>query len=97
MSIYSTGLGDDKRSLPRPPAANIDPDMLLTRKAAAAALTKAGFPTTEKTLATKASRGGGPPYRKFGPRAIYQWGETLAWAWARLGGPIGSTSETDAA
>jgi hypothetical protein len=44
----------------------LGPDTLLRRKATAEALTAAGFPTAEKTLATKATRGGGPPYRKYG-------------------------------
>jgi len=38
-------------------------DALLTRDRLAEALTEAGYPTKAKTLATKASRGGGPPYR----------------------------------
>jgi hypothetical protein len=50
------------------------PDALLTREQLAAALTEAGYPTKPKTLATKASRGGGPPYRSFGTRAIYRVG-----------------------
>jgi hypothetical protein len=57
-----------------------DPETLLTREAAAKVLTVAGFPTSPATLATKASRGGGPPFRKFGPRALYRWGDC-----ARLG------------
>ena len=37
-----------------------NPDALLTRARTAAALTEVGFPTAPATLATKASRGGGP-------------------------------------
>ena len=33
-----------------------------------------------KTLATKASRGGGPPYRLFGRKPLYRWGDGLDWA-----------------
>ena len=36
-------------------------EALLTRSQTAEALVKAGFPVSAKTLATKASRGGGPP------------------------------------
>jgi hypothetical protein len=72
-------------------------DALLTRDGLAEALTEAGFPTSAKTLATKASRGGGPPFRKFGPRAIYRWGDGLQWAEARLSAPRRSTSEADSA
>jgi hypothetical protein len=70
-----------------------DPDTLLTRKQAAEALTARGYPTSERTLATKATRGGGPPFHKFGPRALYRWGDALAWAEGRLTSPRRSTSE----
>jgi len=73
------------------------PDSLLTRDRTAAALTEAGFPVRAKTLATKATRGGGPPYRKFGLRVLYRWGDALAWAEARLSAMHSSTSESDAA
>lgn len=73
------------------------PDALLTRGRTAEALTEAGFPVKAKTLATKATRGGGPPYRKFGQRAIYRWGDALAWAEARVTAAFCNTSEQDAA
>jgi hypothetical protein len=69
---------------------------LLTRDAAAAALTAAGYPTASATLATKATRGGGPPFHRFGPRALYRWGDALDWARAKLTPPRCSTSEADA-
>jgi hypothetical protein len=72
------------------------PDSLLTRDRAAKALTEAGFPVKAKTLATKATRGGGPPYRKFGLRVLYRWGDALAWAERRLSAAYTSTSERDA-
>jgi hypothetical protein len=50
-----------------------DLDVLLTRKATAVALTGKGYPVAAGTLATKAVRGGGPPYRKFGSRVLYRW------------------------
>ena len=74
-----------------------DPEALLTRDQTAAALTAAGFPTKAKTLATKATRGGGPPYHLFGPRALYRWRDSLEWARSRLRPPISTTSELDAA
>jgi hypothetical protein len=73
-----------------------NPDALLTRDQTAAALSAAGFPVRPKTLATKATRGGGPPFRKFGPRPLYRWQDSLDWALARLGPPICSTAEADA-
>jgi hypothetical protein len=70
---------------------------LLTRERTAAALTEAGFPVKARTLATKATRGGGPLYRKFGLRVLYRWGDALAWAEGRLTPASCSTSEQDAA
>ena len=73
------------------------PNSLLTRGRTAEALTEAGFPVRAKTLATKATRGGGPPYRKFGRRVLYRWGDALAWAEGRLTAAYRSSSERDAA
>lgn len=75
--------------------APLTPDSLLRRKAAAEALSAKGFPTSEKTLATKATRGGGPPYRLFGRIPLYRWGDALAWAESRLTPPRTTTSEAD--
>jgi hypothetical protein len=72
-----------------------DPGTLLRRKTTAAALTEAGYPTAPSTLASMATRGGGPPYRLYGRVPLYTWGEALAWARARLSQPIRSTSELD--
>ncbi len=68
---------------------------LLTRSQAGAALREAGFPIADKTLATKASRGGGPPFHRFGSRPLYRWLDALAWAQSRLTPPMLSTSEAD--
>jgi hypothetical protein len=67
-------------------------DALLTRDQTAEALTNAGFPTKAKTLATKASRGGGPPFRKWSGRPLYRWGDSLAWAESLLSPLCHSTS-----
>jgi hypothetical protein len=74
---------------------SIDPKARLTRRRTAEALTEEGYPTKEKTLATKASRGGGPPYEIWCGRAMYQWGLSLSWARDRLSEPRRSTSEVD--
>jgi hypothetical protein len=79
------------------PAIPDDPDALLTRNDTAAPLTATGFPTSPATLATKASRGGGPAFRKFGPRPLYRWADVLQWAQSKLGPPIHSTAELDTA
>jgi len=73
-----------------------NPDARLTRSATAAALTAAGYPVKAATLATKATRGGGPPYRVFGARPLYVWRDALAWAESRLSEPRRSTSDHDA-
>jgi len=71
----------------------VDLDAKLSRKATAKALRAKGFPVSEATLATYATRGGGPAYRLFGRRSLYTWRDALAWAEGRLTMPITSTSE----
>jgi hypothetical protein len=71
------------------------PDALLRREPTAGALTASGFPTKASTLATKATRGGGPPYRSYGRIPLYRWGDALAWAQSRLSAPRASTSEAE--
>jgi hypothetical protein len=71
------------------------PDALLRRHQAAEALTRAGYPTATATLATKATRGGGPSYRSFGRVPLYKWCDALAWAESKLSAPRVSTSQAD--
>jgi hypothetical protein len=71
-------------------------DALLTRRQAAGFLRGHGFPVAEATLATKATRGGGPPYSLWSGRALYRAGDLLDWARASLSAPRRSTSEADA-
>lgn len=75
----------------------ISPDALLRRKQLADALTERGLPVASASLATMASRGGGPPYQTFGRVAVYRWGPALEWAHGRLTAPRRSTSEAEAA
>jgi hypothetical protein len=70
-----------------------NPDALLRRQMTAETLTEAGYPTSEKTLATMASRGNGPPYHRYGRYPLYRWADALAWAQARLKPARSSTSE----
>jgi len=70
-------------------------DALLRRKLLAQALTEAGFPTAAATLASKATRGGGPVFRLYGRIPLYRWGDAIEWAQSRLSAPIRSTSESD--
>lgn len=76
---------------------NLEPDTKLTRKRTAEELVSHGYPITAATLATKATRGGGPPFQRFGRVPLYRWGDCLAWARSRLSPPMRSTSEGDAA
>jgi hypothetical protein len=73
-----------------------DPDTKLRRRMTAVALRAKGYPITEKTLATKATPGGGPPYQLFGRIPLYRWGDALTWAESKLSAPRHSTSEADA-
>ncbi len=74
-----------------------DPDAMMTRDALAVALSAAGYPISAATLATKATRGGGPEYRLFGRRPLYRWADALDWAQGRLSKPVTSSSELEAA
>ncbi len=71
------------------------PDALLRRAETAAALTEAGFPTSPATLATQATRGGGPPYQLYGRVPVYRWGNSLGWAKGRLSPLVRSSAEAD--
>jgi hypothetical protein len=71
----------------------LTPDSLLSRRDNAQALTQSGFRTAESTLATKASRGGGPPYQLYGRIPLYRWGDSLAWAQSRLSESAATTAE----
>ena len=72
-------------------------DVMLSRKETARALTDAGYPVAEATLATMATRGGGPVYQLFGRKPLYRWADALEWAKSRLSKPVRSTSELEAA
>src|SRR5258708_22820845 len=74
----------------------LTPETKLRRKAVAEASTAHGFPIKEKTLATMASRGGGPPFQLWGRIPIYTWGIFFDWAPSRPSEPPRSTAGTDA-
>jgi hypothetical protein len=71
----------------------IDNDALLSRAETAAALRAEGYRVAAATLATKAVRGGGPPFMKFSRYAVYRWGDALTWAKASCSRSVTSTSE----
>ena len=70
-----------------------DPHAKLPRKRIAAALTAAGYPTSHATLGSFATRGGGPPFCRWGMYALYEWGSSVLWAETRLSKPRRTTSE----
>lgn len=71
---------------------SIPADALLTTGQLAKALTDAGLPTSEATLNTKACRGNGPNYRRYGRFRLYTWGDAIAWAIAQMGEPAPSAA-----
>jgi hypothetical protein len=75
------------------PLENIDPRTFLTRFQVAETLELCGIPMSSDTLATKATRGGGPPFRIFGKSAVYQWADVVAWVIETMGEPARTTSE----
>ena len=66
----------------------MDPDQMMGRQQVAKALTARGYPVAAATLATKATRGGGPPYRLFCARAVYRWQDALQWAQRSVRRPV---------
>jgi hypothetical protein len=71
----------------------IHDDALLSRAETAVALTALGYRISAATLATKAVRGGGPPFMKFSRYATYRWADAGAWAKASCSRSVRSTSE----
>jgi hypothetical protein len=72
---------------------SVDPKTFLTRFQVSEALEACGIPLSYDTLATKATRGGGPPFRIFGKSAVYQWCDVVAWVLETMGEPARTTSE----
>jgi hypothetical protein len=70
--------------------------MYRDRPSAALFLTENGYPISPATLATMATRGGGPPFRRFGRKPLYDEADLIEWARSRLSAPMRSTSEADA-
>jgi hypothetical protein len=93
MMTLSAGVAPEVFARPALTLDSIPVDVRLTRRQAAKALTDCGIRVSPKTLSTKASRGGGPPYQLFGKIALYTWGDLVAWALAEMGEPARSASE----
>ena len=56
-------------------------------------LWECGFKVAPATLDTKRSRGGGPKFRRLGPRVVYERQELLDWAHKSLSPPFANTAE----
>ena len=65
----------------------------LDRRQAAQFLTDRGYRTAPATLAKLACVGGGPVFRSFGRKPLYQPADLLAWAHGRTTGVRRSTSD----
>lgn len=77
--------------------AEASPPKLLSRPEAAVFLSAQGIPIAKTTLGKLASIGGGPLFRKFGPRVLYNPADLTAWANSKLSKPMRSTSDTEEA
>lgn len=53
---------------------------LLTRAEVSRKLLALGYPVTERTLESLAVARKGPPYAKWGNRAMYSWEQVAEWA-----------------
>ena len=72
---------------------NLTIDGWVSRRAGSEFLRSHGFPVAVATLASLVTRGGGPPYHKFGKRVLYNRAALLKWAEARLSKPRLNSSE----
>ena len=68
----------------------------LDRNEAAQYLAERGLRVSKNTLQKWATVGGGPVYRRFGNRAVYQANDLDAWALEKLSAPRRSTSQAAA-
>ncbi len=76
----------------------IDPNTQMTRRGLSENLEKRGvIRIAPSTLARRACKGGGPPYRRWSAsRSAYTWGPSVLWAARCLSPVVCSTSEIDA-
>jgi predicted DNA-binding transcriptional regulator AlpA len=69
----------------------------LTRNEVSERCKSRGLSIAKQTLAKLAVTGGGPAFRKFGNRVVYDPADVEAWIERRLTGPRKSTSEVQIA
>jgi hypothetical protein len=87
MSMASTGPGHDETLRQSDTRRYLDQDQ------ASEYLAKKGLRIAPKTLGKLRVTGGGPPFRKFGRKPIYDPPDLDAWVDQKLGAPRRSTSE----
>lgn len=66
---------------------------LMSTRDAAAYLNERGIPYAPATLEKLRCVGGGPRFRKYGPRVRYDRADLDAWADSKISDPVSSTSE----
>jgi hypothetical protein len=96
----AVGVGDEPSSLHTKPVTNPDGNSCLLyfdRAGLSEILGAIGLPIAGPTLASKANRGGGPPYTIVNGRAAYMVDDVVAWLAPQLSRPARSTSERRAA
>jgi hypothetical protein len=64
-----------------------------TRAETAKLLQERGFPVAISSLATMATRGGGPPYKIFNRTPLYKMEDVMRWAEAKLSKTVVSSAE----
>jgi hypothetical protein len=69
----------------------------LSRAEAAEYVQSHGLPLARGTLQKYATTGGGPRYHKFGQRCVYRREDLDAWIATKLGRPVTSSSDAEAA
>jgi hypothetical protein len=69
----------------------------LSRAEAAEYVRSQGFPLARGTLQKYATTGRGPRYHKFGQRCVYRREDLDAWITTKLGRPVTSSSDDEAA
>lgn len=74
----------------------MQPERYLTRDEVSDHCKRRGLPIEKQTLAKYAVTGGGPAYRKFGPRVVYDPADVEDWIKQRLTAACKSTSEMQA-
>jgi hypothetical protein len=65
----------------------------VNRAALSQALAEMGLIVAVPTLTTWATRGGGPPFRKFGKKIVYDLAAAVAWAESRMTPAVTSSAE----